>query len=395
MKNKSEHYNNLLYSLSTTNIPYRAKLLLFLAHRVLQLQNIILSIARFLIYKVKPAEVKKILVFRTGSLGDSLCAIPAIISIKKKYPDAEIDIITNAGKANLAGLHLLLQKDVYREIIDYYGLPKRKLFLLLQKHQYDLIIQLPQVDASFYTLLRDLIIFRAIAPRGFGWCKSQIKCFRRLQARYVQFPNEIQRLSCLLQRYGILPFNTDTILHPSENDISYAKRILLELGAVTFENMIAIVVGAKRSQNRWPINYFKQVVSRFSSQYYILLIGANEDNELVQELVSIENVINTCGRLTPLQSAAAMSLCQLTISNDTGPMHLSYAVGTPTIALFSSRDLPGKWYPTEKNNRVFRAQNIPCQACFSESCNNNICMQAIMPSEVIEVAEQLLSQQKL
>lgn len=395
MKNKSEHYNNLLYSLSTTNIPYRAKLLLLLAHRALQLQNIILSIARFLIYKVKPAEVKKILVFRTGSLGDSLCAIPSIISIKKKYPDAEIDIITNAGKANLAGLHLLLQKDVYREIIDYYGLPKRKLFLLLQQHKYDLIIQLPQVDASFYTLLRDLIIFRAIAPSGFGWCKSQIKCFRRLQARYVQFPNEIQRLSGLLQRYGILPVITDTILHPSEEDISYAKRILLELGVVTFENMIAIVVGAKRSQNRWPINYFKQVVSRFSSQYYILLIGANEDNGLVQELVSIENVINTCGRLTPLQSAAAMSLCQLTISNDTGPMHLSYAVGTPTIALFSSRDLPGKWYPTEKNNRVFRAQNIPCQACFSESCNNNICMQAIMPSEVIEAAEQLLSQQKL
>jgi len=72
-------------------------------------------------------------------------------------------------------------------------------------------------------------------------------------------------------------------------------------------------------------------------------------------------------------------------------MHLSYAVGTMVIALFSSRDLPGKWYPSGKNNHVFRASNIHCEACFSETCNNNICMQAIQPSEVISCAEQLLN----
>jgi heptosyltransferase-3 len=198
-------------------------------------------------------------------------------------------------------------------------------------------------------------------------------------------------LSVLLQRHHILPFTASTILTPLANDVRQAKEVLQQLGVSSFHNLIAVVVGAKRPQNRWPITYFKQVVDYFSSQYSIILIGAQEDNELVQPLVTIKNVINTCGRLTPMQSAAAMSLCRLTISNDTGPMHLSYAVGTAVIALFSSRDLPGKWYPSGKNNHVFRAANIACEACFSEVCNNNICMQAIQPAEVISCAEQLLN----
>jgi ADP-heptose:LPS heptosyltransferase len=376
-------------------VPFIKKCQLFLADKVLACQNSILAFLRYLIYKRQPRTIRSILIFRTGSLGDSLCAIPTIQSIHKQYPQAAIDVLTNTGKKNLAGLNHLIDKSIYREIIDYNGYSKLKLITFLRQRNYDLVVQLPQVDAGFYPLLRDLIVFRTIAPAGFGWYKSQIKWFRKTQARHLQFPNEIERLSKLLQRHGIVPHVPDTILYPSSNDLEYAKKILEELGVYSFKNLIAIVVGAKRVQNRWPIDYFKEVVTYFSSGYQLLLIGAGEDNALVQELSNIKNVVNVCGRFTPVQSAAVISLCRLTISNDTGPMHLSYAVGTPTIALFSSRDLPGKWFPPEENNRVFRAEKIACEACFSEICNNNICMQAIKPSDVIKTAEELLARQNI
>jgi ADP-heptose:LPS heptosyltransferase len=372
-------------------IPFKEKGKLLLTSSVLRCQNLILHFLKEILYRKSRGTVRSVLIFRTGSLGDSLCAVPAIQSIKKQYPLADVDILTNTGYSNLAGLHHLLEKDVYREIINYYGYSKKKLFHLLRQRKYDLVIQLPQVDASFFTLLRDLIIFRAVAPSGFGWRKSQMKWFRKTQARFLQFPNEVDRLSILLQQHNIIPSTVGTILTPLVSDVLYAKEVLQQLGVSSFNNLIAIVVGAKRPQNRWPITYFKQVVDHFSSKYTIVLIGAKEDNELVQPLVTTNNVVNTCGRLTPMQSAAAISLCRLSISNDTGPMHLSYAVGTAVIALFSSRDLPGKWYPSGKNNYVFRAANIACEACFSETCNNNICMQAIQPSEVISCAEQLLN----
>lgn len=378
---------------TTSPIPFLDKCRLFLASRILAIQNAILAFFHFFLYKKKPRNVRAVLIFRTGSLGDSLCAIPSIQSIKQQYPQAAIDVLTNTGRKNLAGLNHLLDKNVYREIIDYNGYSKFKLIAFLWKRKYDLVVQLPQVDASFFHLLRDLFIFRSIASAGFGWYKSQVKWFQKTQARYLQFPNEIERLSTLLQRHGIVTSVPDTILYPSAEDREYAKNILRELGMYSFENLIGIVVGAKRTQNRWPIDYFKQVVTHFSLNYQILLIGGAEDNELVRGFGNLKNVINVCGRFTPVQSAAAISLCRLTISNDTGPMHLSYAVGTPTIALFSSRDLPGKWFPPAKNNRVFRAENIPCEACFSEVCNNNICMQAIKSSDVIKAAEQLLSEQ--
>ncbi len=62
-------------------------------------------------------------------------------------------------------------------------------------------------------------------------------------------------------------------------------------------------------------------------------------------------------------------------------MHLSYAVGTPVIGIFSSRDFQKKWFPPE-GNIALRNNNVPCSLCFSETCNNNICMQGISLEEV-------------
>jgi ADP-heptose:LPS heptosyltransferase len=372
-------------------IPGTSKLKLRLADFQMQFLNGLLSLARNSLYNKLPGSPDRILIFRTGSLGDSLCAIPAIRSISAAYPKASIDILTNAGKKNLIGLGQLLPSDGYREIIDYYGYSKKILFKLLKQKKYDLVIQLPQVDAGFLHLLRDLFFFRLIARAGFGWHLSQSKWFRKTQARYLRFSNEISRLQWLLYKESAIKVGQEkSILKPSIEDLEFVNKFISDASIHNTQGMLAIVVGAKRSQNRWPMDYFKKITEHFSTTYTIILIGSSEDNILVENLANIKNVLNTCGKFTPLQSAAAMSLCELTISNDTGPMHLSYAVGTPTIALFSSRDLPGKWYPPEGTNYVFRKENVHCEACFSEVCNNNICMQAILPEEVIELAEQVL-----
>jgi ADP-heptose:LPS heptosyltransferase len=85
--------------------------------------------------------------------------------------------------------------------------------------------------------------------------------------------------------------------------------------------------------------------------------------------------------LSPAQSAVLLSKCVIAISNDTGPMHLSYVVKTPVIGIFSSRDFQQKWFPPE-GNMALRNYNVHCSLCFSESCSNNICMQGIPLEEV-------------
>ena len=334
---------------------------------------------------------KRILIFRTGSIGDSICAIPSIISVGKTFPQADIDILTNAGRKNLVGLQYLLKPVYYKNIIDYNGISKKKLFATLRKGKYDLIIQLPQVDATFISLLRDLIIFRAIAASGVGWFVSQSKLFRKTQSKHLIFPNENSRLLGYLKRQGFVTEGIQAELNLQQKDIELVEALFIQEKITTQDIKICMVIGAKRPQNRWPIEYFSQVAEYFSSKAKIILIGADEDNLLAQPLLHIPNIINFCGKLTPMQSASILSMCNITLSNDTGPMHMSYTVGAPTIALFSSRDLPGKWYPPNgKDNFVFKTEYVKCQACFSETCDNNICMKAIMPDLIIQTINRYL-----
>ena len=112
--------------------------------------------------------------------------------------------------------------------------------------------------------------------------------------------------------------------------------------------------------------------------FTVVVIGGTEEANLAKKLES-EDVIVLNGRLSVMQSALVLKKAVLTISNDSGPMHLSYAVGTPVVAIFSCRDYPIKWYPPIWNkNYVFRADKIDCECCFVETClYDNRCINAI------------------
>ena len=71
-------------------------------------------------------------------------------------------------------------------------------------------------------------------------------------------------------------------------------------------------------------------------------------------------------------------------------MHLSYAIGTPTIAIFSSRGYPVKWYPS-CSEFVLRKQNYLCVKCYNVCKDNNICLREITPAQVLEKIDLILT----
>lgn len=354
-----------------------------------RLANIFLRALQGLLYR-PVRDPHKILIFRTGSLGDSLCALPAIKSIIHSYPHAKVDILTNTGGGGLAGLNHLLDPNLYSEVIDYSGYTRSQLFWMLKSRRYDLVIQLPQVDAPFLSLVRDLIFFRWVACSGFGWQKSQVPFFQKTQFRHLQFKNEVARLKSLLAAHSIEVAESEKILEPDPKHLRIARDFLDRCRIDPSRPLVAVVPGAKRPQNRWPLSHFSALIEKLSVEHAVILIGSAEDKQFSELLKVHPNVYDACGVFSPLESAAMLSLCQLTISNDTGPMHLSYSVQTPTLALFSSRDLPGKWYPAISESAVLRGMRIPCEACFSDTCQNNLCMQTISVDMVYAKAIQML-----
>jgi len=101
---------------------------------------------------------------------------------------------------------------------------------------------------------------------------------------------------------------------------------------------------------------------------------------------------NAAGALGIRSSLAAMKHCELFIGNDTGTMHMAAAVGLPCVAIFSSRERPGLWYPLGEGHRVFRSA-IDCEGCGLVECLElgNECLKRISVEEVLSACRELLA----
>lgn len=343
-------------------------------------QNAVISLCRLALFR-DHNDPKRILIFRTGSIGDNICSIPSIVAIRKHFIAAEIHLLTDAGGQNLASLDRLLSPDYYNKVIDYSNLRILQLLQVIRKGRYDLVIELPQNIVTLRLEIRNMIFFRLAGIRsGFGWHVTTCFSFLQTQEKHLQFLSEAKNLLQIIESHGIKVFDAERYpLQLTDEDRAIAEGTLHKTVPADYiqNRMIALVPGAKRSQNLYPLDRFVLLAEWLVRKgYTVLVIGGQEDIIRGNEMAMQKGVFSFCGKLTPLQSAALLSKCFIAISNDTGPMHLSYAVGTPVIGLFSSRDFQNKWFPPE-GNIALRNYHVHCSLCFTETCGNNICMQGI------------------
>lgn len=127
---------------------------------------------------------------------------------------------------------------------------------------------------------------------------------------------------------------------------------------------------------RWPKEQFAAVARAVAAwpAWGVVLFGGTGDVALASEIESAirlpgVEVRNLAGRTSLRELLAALALCQVVVTNDTGPMHLAAAVGAPVIALFGSTspELTGPGLPGDPRHRVVRMK-VPCAPCFRRVC---------------------------
>ena len=300
-------------------------------------QNKFLSILRrifFLPFK----SPKKILIFRNGSIGDSICALPTISSINKNFPDVHIDILSRSEKETYSNLKEIISTEYYKNYYSYNSKNYFAIYKRLKREKYDLVIQLPNRKASLFQLVRDMFAFKLLGVgSGLGWEIDFVPLFKKEQEKYIVRKNEVERLKEIIKKH-------DLHLYPDEYKINISKRdkdyvdLLLKTKKINFGcRSIAIAVGANRVHNRWPIENFNEVINYFTPEYNVFLIGGGGERLMISKIENKINVFNFCGELTPVQSALLIKMCIITISNDSGPMHLSYAVGVTVLGIPTSK----------------------------------------------------------
>src|SRR3990167_9731516 len=162
------------------------KLLLKVINLNYSIQNGILLFFQNLLFSNRNIHnSKRILIFRTGSIGDSVCALPAFAAVRKNFPDAKIDILTNPGGQDLISLETLIDKNVVNDIINYLDIDYISLYKKLKSEHYDLFIEFPQSPTDLFREIKFIFFFKTLwIKKGFGWEIGTLKFFVKHQEKF-------------------------------------------------------------------------------------------------------------------------------------------------------------------------------------------------------------------
>lgn len=158
------------------------------------------------------------------------------------------------------------------------------------------------------------------------------------------------------------------------------------------ERIITIHPSAGKIYKKWSYIKFAEVADYFARNgYMICFIGSSNDSKdiaYVREKMN-EDSIDLSGQLTIRELIALFKVSSLFIGNDSGPMHLSSLIGTPTIALFGPADVK-RWSPIGEKSIVIEG-DFRCKKCKGKDCLLEFkCMDSISVEQVIISAEELL-----
>jgi len=348
-------------------------------------------------------EVNRILIYRIGNLGDTICAIPAMVAVRQHFPKSRIYLLTNKETAGSPDAEEVLKgNDFIDEIITYDPVKLKNIrFVMeflrkLRSLQFDMLVYLSLSESTYIRLLRDWFFFHLLG------CKKLVgfKLPKPMHIRIVNglripvFQQEVGRLMSLLAPLGINPINVEFYLPIKEVDKKTVDTVWCEYGLKDKNPVIAICPGAKFPVKRWDAGRFAEVADALKKLFdaKILLIGGTSDKDEGEEISRRigNSTINLIGKTTYMESAEILGRCDLLISNDCGPAHLAAAVGTPVVGIYSSRSYPGLWHPWGKIHTVLRNDTIPCRFCFRTECKTKECINSITVEQVIESCRKYL-----
>lgn len=348
-------------------------------------ERVIESLQRLLF--VPCTDPHRIVIHRVAAFGDAIVSLPAIALIRAHYPNAEIDLVSTST-AGITLADVLVENDVVDHIHLFKKQERAAALRQIRTQGYDLYIELPQ-NLNLYKSVRNMLLVRFYLriPSAFGWDRGRLKRFASTQVAHMVIPREIDRFRLMLEKHGICGPVEFSIVTGAADKVSVDRL----LGEPSGRQLVGFLIGGKLAQKKWPLQNWSALAEQLAGTYDLCLIGGSDEMDEAEE-ISRTNVAvrNFCGKTSILQTAELLKRCAAVVSLDTGAMHLAYAVGTPVVALFSTRDITKKWHPYGENNIAIE-KRVECSYCFSKYCDDNICMKQITIDEVAAALSQLIS----
>ena len=330
----------------------------------------------------------RILIVSVNWLGDLLFMTPAIRAIRRAHPNSHIACLVPPR-----GLDLLKGNPHLNEVIpleEERGPGQwrhwRPLLRRLRESRFDTAYLF---HPSF---TRTLLIWAAGIPNRIGYRTWKRGWLMTLPVEPVpkDSVHKVDWFLRVLQADGIQAdgFYYEAGILPEDEQM--ADRLFQEWRIGPGEKIVALHAGANWKLKRWPSGQFAQLADNLAERYgaKLLFVGTEEDRPLILGILGRMKTpaFVAAGRTTFRQLGALLKKIALLISNDSGPLHLGIAVGTPVIALFGPTD-PVLTGPPVGSRAVTLFGSIGCPVpCYRLHCPVNLCMQKITVQQVLDAA---------
>jgi len=297
-------------------------------------------------------NIRSILVIRQhDQLGDFLLATPVIRALRESCPHARLGLVAREYFEDIASMIPFVDELlVFCERLDRWTWSRlRKLWTGLRK-RWDLCIVLNTVSHS---LTSDLLAHLTHAPLVLGssghvfpGCSRNF--FYNLLAPVQEEPRHQTERNLDIVRYIGIDTNTrEEMIYVPESERRQARQVLQSKGVRFTRPVIGLHIGAGKPDNRWPVRKFADLARslHFADNADVLVFWGPDEDELQREFSSGVDFRTVNIPPTTLRALASLyTQCDVIVCNDSGPMHVAAAAGSPTVALFAKTD-PKIWKP--------------------------------------------------
>jgi heptosyltransferase-2 len=297
--------------------------------------------------KLKPesvnlSSIKKILVIRQDDrIGNLILTTPLLSALRRFFPKAHMSYLASKTFHTLFFNSSLVDQILVAKKRQYIFHPLSLVFFIrkIRKQRFDLAFDAS--DENNFSLNNSFLAYLSGARYRIGYKKPNSSLFLNLEVPSSDLKRHAVEMHLDLLRFLVGDFegNDLKIEVDPENRLA-VKKYLKEKDIRSDDCLIGINIGG-RGEKRWDLENFTRLANWLIDEVdaKVIFIWGPEEKQIVQEMTLKNENKQILADLFPLPVLAALiERCNLFISGDTGAMHLSAAVGTPTLALFLDSD---------------------------------------------------------
>jgi heptosyltransferase-1 len=329
----------------------------------------------------------RICIVKPSALGDVVQALPVLGPLRERFPAASISWVVNRSLAGLIEGHERLDEVIPFDRSGRTG-SRWNLLRQLRSRRFDLVLDLQGLLRSGVMMLATgapvRIGLQTAREGSHRACTAIIEGTGRdvpARLRYWRIAEELFRD----EGRGTRDAGDDThpasrVPRPSSStagipltaaDRSFAASRLRTLP----RPLLAVCPGARWTTKRWPAVKFVALAARAHREFgaAAVILGSRDEVELcnvtenhLRELIPAAAIINLAGATTLRQLAAVLEASTWAATNDSGPMHIADAVGTPVIGLFTCTSPWLSGPPLDRHELL--STRMPCAAGYHKTC---------------------------